>query len=214
MTGSPSGTGAAIARRLSSEGVRVVINSARSEEAGRALAAELPGPVHVRGEVADATDARRLVECAAAADGRFDILVNSAGTTRFIPLVSISSVSATRVLGSSAPYAVSKAAVNHMTRLLASQLGPAIRVNAVAPGLVDTPWYEDAEQAWKSSRDRVTENTPLRRVGTPDGVADATWHLVNAPYSTGDILTVGGGRHLVWRVWRWGPTGAAESTPA
>lgn len=112
-------------------------------------------------------------------------------------IVNISSVSATRALGSSVPYAVSKAAVNHMTRLLASQLGPAIRVNAVAPGLIDTPWYDGAEEVWESSREWITANTPLRRVGTPQDVAEAALYLVNAAYTTGDVLTVDGGRHIV-----------------
>ncbi|MEV6954508.1 glucose 1-dehydrogenase [Streptomyces sp. NPDC051183] len=238
ITGSSSGIGAAIARRLASEGIRVVVNSARSESAGKALAAELPGAVYVRGSVADAADARRIVQSAVDAFGRLDILVNNAGVTRFIPLddleaadadawreifdvnvigawqmitaaaphlresgaasvVNISSVSATRALGSSVPYAVSKAAVNHMTRLLASQLGPAVRVNAIAPGLIDTPWYEDAEEVWESSREWITQNTPLRRVGTPEDVAEAALYLVNAAYTTGDVLTVDGGRHVV-----------------
>ncbi|MFD3699883.1 SDR family NAD(P)-dependent oxidoreductase [Streptomyces sp. NPDC058646] len=238
ITGFSSGIGAAIARRLSDEGIRVVVNSARSESAGQALAAELPGAVYVRGDVSDAADARRVVQSAVDAFGRLDILVNNAGVTRFVPLddleaadadtwrrifdvnvigawqmitaaaphlrasgagsvVNVSSVAGTRALGSSVPYAVSKAAFNHMTRLLASQLGPSVRVNAVAPGLIDTPWYEDAEQVWASSRDWITENTPLRRVGTPEDVADATLHLVNAAYTTGDVLTVDGGRHIV-----------------
>ncbi|MFD8948594.1 SDR family NAD(P)-dependent oxidoreductase [Streptomyces xanthophaeus] len=238
ITGSSSGIGAAVARRLSAEGIRVVVNSARSESAGKALAAELPGAVYVRGDVADAADARRVVQEAVDAFGRLDILVNNAGVTRFVPLddleaadaevwreifdvnvigawqmitaaaphlrasgagsvINVSSVSATRALGSSVPYAVSKAALNHMTRLLASQLGPAVRVNAVAPGLIDTPWYEDAEQVWESSRDWITENTPLRRVGTPEDVAEAALYLVNAAYTTGDVLAVDGGRHIV-----------------
>ncbi|MFE2285479.1 SDR family NAD(P)-dependent oxidoreductase [Streptomyces sp. NPDC059443] len=238
ITGSSSGIGAAIARRFASEGIRIVVNSARSEAAGKELAAELPEAVYVRGDVADAQDAKRIVQSAIDAYGRLDILVNNAGTTRFIPLddldgadadawrdifevnvigawqmttaatphlrasgaasiVNISSVSATRALGSSIPYAVSKASVNHMTRLLASQLGPSIRVNAVAPGLIDTPWYEEAEEVWQSSRDWITANTPLRRVGTPEDVAEAALYLVNAAYTTGDVLTVDGGRHIV-----------------
>ncbi|MGW6706725.1 SDR family NAD(P)-dependent oxidoreductase [Streptomyces sp. NPDC054956] len=243
ITGSSSGIGAGIARRLAAAGIRVVLNSARSESAGKALAAELPDAVYVRGDVADAADARRIVRAAIDAYGRLDILVNNAGVTRFIPLgdleaadadawreifdvnvvgtwqmitaaaphlreaaangsgsasiVNISSVSATRALGSSIPYAVSKAAVNHMTRLLASQLGPAIRVNAIAPGLIDTPWYEGEDQVWESSREWITENTPLHRVGTPDDVAEAALYLVDAAYTTGDVLTVDGGRHIV-----------------
>ncbi|MBW5482224.1 SDR family NAD(P)-dependent oxidoreductase [Streptomyces bambusae] len=238
ITGSSSGIGAAIARRLVSDGIRVVLNSARSEGAGKALAEELPGAVYVRGDVSDADDAERIVREAVAAHGRLDILVNNAGTTRFIPLddlpaadaaawrdifevnvlgawqmttaaaphlresgagsiVNISSVSATRALGSSVPYAVSKAALNHMTRLLAAQLGPAVRVNAVAPGLIETPWYDAAEEVWESSREWITAHTPLRRVGTPEDVAEAVRYLVDAPYTTGDVLTVDGGRHIV-----------------
>ncbi|MFF2197918.1 SDR family NAD(P)-dependent oxidoreductase [Streptomyces sp. NPDC058157] len=238
VTGSSSGIGAAVAERLAAEGIRVVVNSARSAEAGKALAARLPDAVYVQGDVSDAEDARRIVRAATDAYGRLDVLVNNAGVTRFIPLgdleaadarawreifdvnvigawqmitaaaphlkasgagsvVNISSVSATRALGSSVPYAVSKAAVNHMTRLLAAQLGPSVRVNAVAPGLIDTPWYDGAEEVWESSREWITENTPLRRVGTPQDVAEATLYLVNAAYTTGDVLTVDGGRHVV-----------------
>ncbi|AWZ08188.1 hypothetical protein DRB96_22745 [Streptomyces sp. ICC1] len=151
---------------MAGAGIRVVLNSARSEGAGKALAAELPDAVYVRGDVADADDARRIVRTA----------IDTYG---------------------SIPYAVSKAAVNRMTRLLASQLGPAVRVNAIAPGLIDTPWYEGEDQVWESSREWITENTPLRRVGTPDDVAEAALHLVNAAYTTGDVLTVDGGRHVV-----------------
>lgn len=112
-------------------------------------------------------------------------------------IVNISSVSATRALGSSIPYAVSKAALNHLTRLLATQLGPRIRVNAVAPGLIDTPWYGEAEEVWENSRAWITANTPLRRVGSPEEVAEAVHYLVHAAYTTGDVLTVDGGRHIV-----------------
>ena len=58
-------------------------------------------------------------------------------------VVNVSSLAGDRPVGSSIPYACSKAAVSHMTRLLANTLGPDIRVNAVAPGLVDTPWTAD-----------------------------------------------------------------------
>ncbi|MGE7388968.1 SDR family NAD(P)-dependent oxidoreductase [Streptomyces sp. NPDC004126] len=238
VTGSSSGIGAAVARRLADEGIRVVVNSARSAEAGRELAASLPDAVYVQGDVSDAEDARRIVRAAIDAYGRLDILVNNAGVTRFVPLddlegadaaawreifevnvvgawqmitaavphlresgagsiVNVSSVSATRALGSSVPYAVSKAAVNHMTRLLASQLGPGVRVNAVAPGLIDTPWYDGAQEVWESSREWIANNTPLRRVGAPEDVAEAALYLVNAAYTTGDVLTVDGGRHIV-----------------
>ncbi|MEU1403168.1 SDR family oxidoreductase [Streptomyces sp. NPDC005728] len=238
VTGSSSGIGAAVARRLATEGIRIVVNSARSATAGMELAAGLPEAVYVQGDVADPDDARRIVQGAIDAYGRLDILVNNAGTTRFIPLenldaadvtawreifdvnvfgvwqlttaavphlqrseaasiVNISSVSATRALGSSVPYAVSKAALNHMTRLLASQLGPRIRVNAVAPGLIETPWYDGADETWNHSVEWITANTPLRRVGSPADVAEAVHYLTTAAYTTGDVLTVDGGRHIV-----------------
>jgi ketoreductase RED2 len=73
--------------------------------------------------------------------------VNLLGTWHLAPgaghVVSTSSIAGVRPTGSSIPYAVSKAAVNHLTALLAASLGPEIRVNAVAPGLVDTRWTAD-----------------------------------------------------------------------
>lgn len=91
-------------------------------------------------------------------------------------VVSTSSIAGVRPTGSSIPYAVSKAAVNHLTALLAASLGPEIRVNAVAPGLVDTRWTAD----WHDVRERVREGAPLRR----------------SPYTTGQVLLVDGGLHL------------------
>ncbi|AOR36650.1 hypothetical protein BFF78_41340 [Streptomyces fodineus] len=78
--------GAAVARRLAGDGIRVVVNSARSASAGKELAAELPDAVYVQGDVADTADAGRIVAETIETYGRLDILVNNAGTTRFIPL--------------------------------------------------------------------------------------------------------------------------------
>ncbi len=107
-------------------------------------------------------------------------------------VVNLSSIAASRPLGSSIPYACSKAAVEQMTRLLARALGPAIRVNAVAPGLVDTPWTAD----WHDQRTAVQRAAPLRRTATPDDVAQAVLGLVLAQYVTGEVLHVDGGLHL------------------
>ena len=107
-------------------------------------------------------------------------------------VVNVTSLAGVRPLGSSLPYAVSKAALNHMTRLLANVLGPEIRVNAVAPGLVDTPWTAD----WDEVRARVREGTPLGRSGTPEDIAETILLAVRSGYMTGEVLVADGGLGL------------------
>ena len=107
-------------------------------------------------------------------------------------VVNITSIAGVRPRGSSIPYAVSKAALNHMTVLLANVLGPEIRVNAVAPGLIDTPWTE----TWDEVRAAVSETAPLRRSGRPEDVAEATLGLIRSTYATGEVLLVDGGMHM------------------
>ncbi len=107
-------------------------------------------------------------------------------------ILNITSVAGVRAAGSSIPYAVSKAAVNHMTKLLANVLGPEIRVNAVAPGLIDTPWTAD----WDAVRASVRERAPLQRSGTPDDIARAALLLTASSYSTGEVLLADGGINL------------------
>jgi len=107
-------------------------------------------------------------------------------------VVNVTSVAGVRQTGSSIPYAASKAALNHLTRLLANVTGPEVRVNAVAPGLIDTPWTE----TWDVIREAVRANSPLRRSGTPEDVAAAVLALVHSPYQTGDVVVVDGGLHL------------------
>jgi ketoreductase RED2 len=107
-------------------------------------------------------------------------------------ILNITSLAGVRAVGSSIPYAVSKAALNHLTVLLANTLGPEIRVHAVAPGLIDTPWTE----SWDEVRAVVTTNAPLQRSGTPEDVADACVALVGTRYATGQVLVLDGGMAL------------------
>ena len=107
-------------------------------------------------------------------------------------VVNVSSVAGVRPTGSSIPYAASKAALNHMTALLAKVVGPEVRVNAVAPGLIDTPWTED----WDVVRGFVSSVAPLRRTGTPEDVADLIVSLALTPYVTGQVVVVDGGLSL------------------
>jgi ketoreductase RED2 len=104
-------------------------------------------------------------------------------------VVNVSSLAGVRPTGSSIPYAASKAALNHMTLLLAKVVGPEVRVNAVAPGLVDTPWTAD----WDVVREAVAQMTPLKRIGQPDDVAEVVLALARASYVTGQIVGIDGG---------------------
>jgi ketoreductase RED2 len=107
-------------------------------------------------------------------------------------VVNVTSVAGLRPTGSSIPYAASKAALNHMTVLLAKVVGPAVRVNAVAPGLIDTPWTAD----WDFVRAVVEQTAPLKRVGQPEDVAEVVLALARASYVTGQIVGIDGGLTL------------------
>ncbi len=107
-------------------------------------------------------------------------------------IVNVSSHAGIRPKGASIPYAATKAALNHVTKLLALSLAPDIRVNAVAPGLVNTPltanWTE-SQQIWR-------EHAPMRRAASPEDVAQAVAMLVASDYLTGEILILDGGLNL------------------
>ena len=107
-------------------------------------------------------------------------------------IVNITSIAGLIAGGSSIPYAVSKAALNHLTRLMANVLGPEIRVNAVAPGLVETPWTE----TWDAVHAAVAQRSPLGRSATADDCAEAVLGILRARYQTGDVVVVDGGLTL------------------
>jgi pteridine reductase len=87
-----------------------------------------------------------------------------------------------------AHYLASKAALDQLTRSLALELGPAIRVNAVAPGPVAM-----AAETTEAQKADILGRVPLRREGAPDDIARAVVFLANAPYITGQTLRVDGG---------------------
>lgn len=107
-------------------------------------------------------------------------------------VVNVTSVAGVRPVGSSIPYAVSKAALNHLTVLLANVTGPDVRVNAVAPGLVRTPWTAD----WGPLHEMMTSMAPLGRSGEADEIADVIVNVAGARYMTGQIVLVDGGMSL------------------
>lgn len=89
-------------------------------------------------------------------------------------------------------YSASKAALHHMTRILAAELGPAVRVNAIAPGLIRT---EGSRVAWEPAEAAIRARSPLARLGEVDDVADAVDFLVGEQSSwiTGQVLVLDGG---------------------
>jgi NAD(P)-dependent dehydrogenase (short-subunit alcohol dehydrogenase family) len=237
VTGSTSGIGETIARRLAREGFTVALHSRSSAEAGRALARELANASYTQADLLDDAGRRGLIREVIEKHRRLDVLVNNAGQGGVIAharlkdatpevwrrlyevnviapwvliseaegalrkaaeggcpaaIVNISSHAGVRPKGASIPYAASKAALNHMTRLLALTLAPAIRVNAIAPGLVDTPMtasWTDAQQTW---RDR----SPMRRPAKPEDIADIAAMVIASDYLTGEIIVADGGLNL------------------
>ena len=93
-----------------------------------------------------------------------------------------------------AAYGASKGAIMALTRAMARDFAPDIRVNALAPGIIDTP-IQDTILTAPDARDRVAEGIPMARMGTADEVARAAdWLLFDAPYVTGEIIRIAGGR--------------------
>lgn len=235
VTGSTSGIGKAVVERFVADGLKVVINSATSVDAGQAMVAELgeDRTLYVQGDISEAGTAQRLLDATIARFGRLDVLVNNAGTTVRIAhedfetatpdvfrrlydvnvvgtwqmsvaaaphlketgagcIVNVTSLAGVRPLGSSIPYAVSKAAMNHLTLLMANVLAPEVRVNAVAPGLVDTPWTAD----WTDLHEGIKFMAPMQRAAVPDDVAEVVATLIDSTYVTGQVWVLDGGLSL------------------
>lgn len=237
VTGSTTGIGLAIARRLAAEGYALALHSRSSVDEGNALARELPEASYTQADLTEPGAARQLVRSVIDRHGRLDVLVNNAAITRVIPhgdlkaatpeiwaelhavnviapwviiteaeaalrasaatgrpaaILNISSHAGVRPKGGSIPYAVTKAALNHMTRLLALTLGPAIRVNALAPGLVDTRMSagrRDTQELWRT-------RAPMRRGAVPDDIAELAVMLIRSDYVTGEVVIADGGLNL------------------
>lgn len=243
VTGSSSGIGAATARLYATRGWDVVVNFSRDAAPAEAVAVECralgAAALVVRADVASDADCRRLAAEVQAQYGRADVLVNNAGTTKFVALkdldgldaedfhriygvnvigayqmsralapmlqqhagagiVNISSVASMMGVGSSIAYMASKGALNAMTAGLARALGPAIRVNAIAPGLVETPWLQNGlGEQYASAVQGYKARAALDAVVSPEDVAEAAWWLgAGAAKTTGEVLLVDAGVRL------------------
>jgi len=110
-------------------------------------------------------------------------------------IVNIGDIHAERPLRNYVVYSIAKAALTGLTRSLARELAPDVRVNAIAPGPI--LWPEGDESFDEVSRQRIISHTPLKREGTPDDIARAVHFLIaDAAYVTGETLNVDGGRHV------------------
>lgn len=108
-------------------------------------------------------------------------------------IVNITDIYAERPLRQHSVYCMAKAALLMMTKSLALELAPTVRVNAVAPGAI--LWPEAPGHS--AAQDAMLARTPLGRTGTPEEVAEAVrWLLLDATYSTGQVLHLDGGRML------------------
>ncbi|REE67341.1 3-oxoacyl-[acyl-carrier protein] reductase [Paenibacillus taihuensis] len=107
-------------------------------------------------------------------------------------IVNLGSIAGQTGLGSSLPYAVSKAAVHGLTKSLARALAPNIRVNCIVPGAVATRWWAGKEE----QMNRLAPNLLLQRISTPEDIASMICSALEQEAMTGQIITVDSGQTL------------------
>jgi pteridine reductase len=108
-------------------------------------------------------------------------------------IVNVVDIHADRPLKGYPVYSIAKAGLAALTRSLALELAPRVRVNGVSPGAI--AWPDDG-QFDPAERSRILATTPLGRVGSPEDIAQAVHFLASAPYVTGQIIAVDGGRSI------------------
>ena len=109
-------------------------------------------------------------------------------------IINIVDIHAMRPLRDYTTYCVAKAGLHMLTRSLAKELGPEIRVNGISPGPV--MWPEHGDEA---ARQKIIQRTILQKMGTPEDIARTALFLAaSAPFITGQILAVDGGRSVAW----------------
>jgi len=133
--------------------------------------------------------ARSLLEAGAKVSGRASSVVN------------VSSVAGISGIGSSVAYAASKGALNTITLSLARALAPSIRVNAVCPGYIDTPWFTKGRgvEGAAKVRDAVVAKVPLKRASSAEDVAGVVCFLATPQSSnmSGEVVRIDAGAHLI-----------------
>lgn len=131
------------------------------------------------------------------------VLAHIATAQAALPLLSksgsitfVSAVSAHAAMPGTAGIGAANAAIAALVPILASELRP-VRVNAVSPGVIDTPWWEAMPIEQKQAMfEQLASKTPVGRVGTADDVAQAIWFLVECGFVSGETIIVDGGLRL------------------
>lgn len=210
VTGGASGIGAAVVHRLSEEGADVVVADlnggvrldVRDERQVAPLMADLDilvnaagigsttsapnTPIEVWDDVLDVNARGTFLCCKHAIPG---MAARGGGS-----IVNVASIAGLIGLRNRAAYCAAKGAVVALTRALAvDHVADGIRVNAVAPGTVDSPWVRRLVDEVGESLDTLKARQPMGRLGTPDEIAEAIVYLAGAEFVTGTILSIDGG---------------------
>ncbi len=236
ITGGCRRIGAATARRLHSEGMRLVIHYRSSADDAEILRAELceqrpDSVILIRGDLGEIDKVKNLVRQCASELGQLDALINNASVFYPTPIksateeqwqalmdtnlkapfflaqaaapylkksngviINMVDIYAHRPLADHPIYCATKAGLISLTRSLAADLGPEVRVNAVAPGAI--MWPEQGMD--ELSKQRMISRTPLKQVGDPTDIASTICFLIkDAGFITGQIINVDGGRTIV-----------------
>lgn len=230
VTGASRGIGAAVARRFSQGGYRVILNYNKSKDEALSLAQEI-NAIPIKADVGIAEEVKQMMSVIENDFGGADVLINNAGISSFNLFTDVSEDEWQNVLninlggayrvtrlglksmikkqsgciinissmwgqvGSSCEvaYSTAKAGLIGMTKALAKEVGPSgIRVNCIAPGVIDTDMNSELGA---DVLKELCEETPLLRLGTADDIASAAYFLAGseASFITGQVLGINGG---------------------
>ncbi len=237
VTGAARRVGASIALQLHKEGMNLVLHYHASEGEAKSLCEQLnqerpQSAIVLRADLSAAESEKILIQHAASAWGRLDVIINNASrfyrtvigkVTEYewddlmssnlkapfflaqaaLPylaktegcIINIVDIHATRPLHDYSIYCISKSGLVMATKILAKELGPAIRVNAIAPGAI--LWPEGENALSEEDKQKIIGHTALHRSGTPADIAKAVLFFVrDGDYITGQVLGIDGGRML------------------
>jgi pteridine reductase len=238
LTGAAHRLGAATARHFHRRGFRVAIHYHRSEEAARALAAELcqqraDSALALRAALGDVTALEAMARDLLDHWGRLDVLVNNASGFYPTPLgtvdepqwndlmdsnlkgpfflsqaclpalrenggciINMVDIHGQRPLAGHSVYCIAKAGLAMLTESLAREAAPEVRVNGIAPGAI--LWPQATATNGEPDKQEILGKVPLGRCGEPADIARTAWFLATeAPYISGQIIAVDGGRSAV-----------------